>query len=119
MVYDLPKHKGTYQERYSALGIYTTFPFPFFPLTPLYQLEEYFKQHPCDFIEVAPKMICNGIPHLEKHFQDIIDMGGEGIILRDPSSPYEPGRSRGYLKHKVTYLYCSIQFFTFYQHNLF
>lgn len=40
--------------------------------------------------------------HLESFLQDIIDGGGEGIILRDPSAPYQPGRSSGYLKHKVS-----------------
>lgn len=39
--------------------------------------------------------------HLEQFFQDIIDQGGEGIILRNPASLYEPGRSTAYLKHKV------------------
>lgn len=37
-----------------------------------------------------------------KLFQDILDKGGEGVILRDPASPNEPGRSPGFLKHKVT-----------------
>jgi len=31
----------------------------------------------------------------------IVDKGGEGVILRDPNSPFEQGRLRGYLKHKV------------------
>jgi DNA ligase 1 len=44
---------------------------------------------------------CKDIPHLEAFFQDVIDKGGEGIILRDPNSPYKPGLSTGYLKHKV------------------
>jgi len=39
--------------------------------------------------------------HFERYFQDIIDKGGEGIILRDPRAPFQPGRSPGYLKHKV------------------
>jgi ATP-dependent DNA ligase len=38
---------------------------------------------------------------METFFQDVIDKGGEGIILRDPTAPYESGRSKGYLKHKV------------------
>mgnify|MGYP002385648633 FL=1 len=46
--------------------------------------------------------MCTGIAHLEKVFQDVIDRGGEGVILRDPSAPYVQGRSTGYLKHKVT-----------------
>ena len=39
--------------------------------------------------------------HLEKFFQDIIDQGGEGVILRDPKVVPQPGRSSAYLKHKV------------------
>jgi len=30
-----------------------------------------------------------------------MDQGGEGIILRDPFSALESGRSSGFLKHKV------------------
>jgi ATP-dependent DNA ligase len=40
---------------------------------------------------------------MNQFLQDIIDMGGEGIILRDPLSPHQPGRSSGFLKHKVRY----------------
>jgi len=31
-----------------------------------------------------------------------MDKGGEGIILRDPDAGYIPGRSSGFLKHKVS-----------------
>jgi len=54
------------------------------------------------YIEVAPKLICEGSDHLEKFFQGIMDVGGEGVILRDPKAMLCPGRSPGYLKHKVT-----------------
>ena len=57
------------------------------------------------FIRVAPYSVCEGIDHLEKIFQDIMDQGGEGIILRDPSAPFTAGRSRGFLKHKVFVYY--------------
>ena len=53
-------------------------------------------------IELAPYELCKDVVHLEKFFQDVVDKGGEGIILRDPLSPYQEGRSAGYLKHKVT-----------------
>ena len=53
------------------------------------------------YITVAPYETCLDVSHLEKYFQDIIDEGGEGIILRDPESPYKPGLSSGYLKYKV------------------
>jgi len=54
------------------------------------------------YIQVAAYTLCEGTDHLEKIFQDIMDQGGEGIILRDPSTPFETGRSKGFLKHKVT-----------------
>jgi len=54
------------------------------------------------YLEIAPREICRGTHHFEAFFQDILDQGGEGIILRDPQSPYEPGRSKGFLKHKVS-----------------
>jgi len=59
------------------------------------------KEGKSKYIEVAPKADCKGVEHLEKYFQDVIDKGGEGLILRDPSSALQGGRSAGYLKHKV------------------
>ena len=55
------------------------------------------------YVSLAPFTLCEGTDHLEKIFQDIMDQGGEGIILRDPSAPFEVGRSRGFLKHKVSH----------------
>jgi len=52
-------------------------------------------------LELAKKEVCKDVTHLEKLFQDILEKGGEGVILRDPHCPYQPGRSAGYLKHKV------------------
>lgn len=52
-------------------------------------------------IEIANKFECQGEEHLERFFQDILDQGGEGVILRDPTSAYQAGRSSGFLKHKV------------------
>lgn len=53
------------------------------------------------YVTLAPMVICKDAAHLDSFFQDVIDKGGEGIILRDPVAPYHPGRSPGYLKHKV------------------
>ena len=52
-------------------------------------------------IEVAQMQVCEDVEHLERVFQDILNKGGEGIILRDPACMYTGGRSHGYLKHKV------------------
>jgi len=61
------------------------------------------KEHPCKFIGIAEKQVCRDIAHFESYFQDVIDKGGEGIILRDPHVLLQPGRSAGYLKHKVSF----------------
>ena len=100
MVFDLPKHPGSYIERYKALGM-LSFIYgivsEFFPY-----IESILSANSASqYIKLAPKETCNGVRHLESYFQDIIARGGEGIILRDPISLYEPGRSPGYLKHKV------------------
>ena len=65
------------------------------------QIEAAIGQKTHRFVSLAPYTVCKGTDHLEKIFQDIMDQGGEGIILRDPSTPFETGRSKGFLKHKV------------------
>ena len=59
----------------------------------------------CKYIELAGYTKCKDLSHLETVFQDILDKGGEGVILRDPNAPLQSGRSAGFLKHKVTYSY--------------
>ena len=110
MVFDVPNHKGTYGERYTHLGMRwlplatisnLPFPPPFaHPNTQENRIEELgLTNH--SIIKLATKKECNDMKHMEKLFQDVIDQGGEGIILRNPTTPYQPGRSPGYLKHKV------------------
>ena len=53
------------------------------------------------YVEVVEPVVCADVAHLEKFFQDVIDAGGEGVILRDPGAPFKHGRDPGYLKHKV------------------
>lgn len=62
----------------------------------------HFQKRPCRYVEVAQWEECKDINHFTQVFQDVIDKGGEGIILRDPSGTYKPGRSPSYLKHKVS-----------------
>lgn len=57
--------------------------------------------HKSEYLDIAPREECRSVMHMESFFQDIIDKGGEGIILRDPLAPLQPGRSAGFLKHKV------------------
>ena len=101
MVFDTPTHSGTYKERYDALGIFS------YPHLALRYLNSYIHLvnsldgHSWKYLEVARKEVVKGLDHLESFLQDVLDKSGEGVILRNPASPYEPGRSSGYLKHKV------------------
>lgn len=52
-------------------------------------------------VQLAQKEVCRDQAHLEQLFQDVVSRGGEGIILRDPTALYKPGRSAGFLKRKV------------------
>jgi ATP-dependent DNA ligase len=52
-------------------------------------------------VNLAPKEECQNEHHMQMFLQDIIDGGGEGIILRDPLAQHQSGRSPGFLKHKV------------------
>ena len=44
---------------------------------------------------------CNGIDHLREELARVEALGGEGLMLRQPSSPYEVGRSTTLLKVKT------------------
>jgi len=71
------------------------------PLVFFFPTGEYVEKNPCRYIDIAVKQECKDMKHLEKVFQDIVDKGGEGVILRDPLAPLQPGRCPGFLKHKV------------------
>jgi len=72
------------------------------------------KEHECKHIGIAEKVVCQGNEHLESFFQDVIDKGGEGIILRDPQSFLQPGRTPSYLKHKVLFTFPASIFLSFF-----
>jgi hypothetical protein len=46
-------------------------------------------------------VLCKHKYHLNKFAQEIIDNGGEGVIFREPGSPYHLGRSQSLIKLKV------------------
>mgnify|MGYP001118540091 CR=1 FL=1 len=101
MVFDVPNTQDTYMKRYDQLGThYISSPQHLLNYHHIKVNHSRLKQLP--FLEIAPREVCTGTDHFEKFFQDVIDKGGEGVILRDPNEAFTPGRARGYLKHKVT-----------------
>jgi len=109
MVFDVPNHPGTYSERFRVLGI-VYLPKIAFCLRINLNFSRLAEERysPTDenrgVVEVACKEVCSDVSHLEKFFQDVIDKGGEGVILREPHALPKPGRDPSYLKHKVRLL---------------
>jgi len=52
------------------------------------------------FCEILPQQICTSEAHLDALENEILEAGGEGLILRNPASSYEHRRSREMRKLK-------------------
>ena len=52
------------------------------------------------FVKVVEFVKCEGKEHLKQFNKAIIDKGGEGVVLREPGSMYESGRSDSLRKFK-------------------
>jgi DNA ligase-1 len=51
--------------------------------------------------QILPHFPCFSSSRLADYFREIVQAGGEGVMLRDPLAPYEPGkRSKSLLKFK-------------------
>ena len=61
----------------------------------------WFLEHPNLFAEVLEHQICESEEHLLKKLTEIESLGGEGVMLRKPGSPYIVGRSHDLLKVKT------------------
>ncbi len=81
LVFDAPKHGGTFEER-------------------LKYLEEVVGTDKLQYAKLHPHEICRDVPHLKAELARVEGLGGEGMMLRQPGSKYEPGRSHTLLKVK-------------------
>jgi DNA ligase-1 len=61
----------------------------------------WFRQHPNSYTEVLKQQICENEMHLRRELDEIESLGGEGLMLRKPNSPYTVGRSDDLLKVKT------------------
>ncbi len=81
-VFDTPEIEGGFEERLDFA-------------------RRWFLDHPSLFAEVLEHQICESEEHLRKRLLEIESLGGEGIMLRRPRSPYIVGRSHDLLKVKT------------------
>jgi len=82
LVFDAPKHGGTFEER-------------------LKHLEEVALEGKLQYARMHPHQICRDVPHLKEELAKVEALGGEGLMLRKPGSKYEAGRSFTLLKVKT------------------
>ena len=64
-------------------------------------MRRWFLVHPNLYAEVLEHQICESEEHLRKELKEIESLGGEGVMLRRPDSPYTVGRSYDLLKVKT------------------
>ena len=82
LVFDLPTANGPFEER-------------------LAQLEDCLKTHQPEFAKLHQHERCRGLDHLREELARVEALGGEGLMLRQPGSRYESGRSTTLLKVKT------------------
>jgi DNA ligase-1 len=81
VVFDAPKHGGVFEERVAFLD----------------QLVKSLKH---EFLHAVEHVACRGTDHLKEELARVEGLGGEGLMVRQPRSRYEAGRSSTLLKVK-------------------
>lgn len=64
------------------------------------QAQQWFNQHPSPYAFVIKQTEVIDQQHLQQQLQQIEQLGGEGLIVRQPEAPYTSGRNAALLKVK-------------------
>ncbi|MDH2997537.1 ATP-dependent DNA ligase [Pasteurellaceae bacterium LFhippo2] len=81
-VFDVPNAEGNLFERLAVL-------------------KQYLEQNPTPYIEIIEQIPVKNKEHLNQFFSQIQSLKGEGVVIRNPNSPYIEGRSAQILKYKT------------------
>lgn len=81
MIFDAPRAEGGFESRLDFA-------------------RQWFQQHPNPHVTIIEQERCKDEAHLRRKLAEIEALGGEGVILRRPQSPYTAGRSHDLLKVK-------------------
>jgi DNA polymerase/3'-5' exonuclease PolX len=100
-VYDMPDHPGPFVERLKELKRIVKLTKERWNLRRK-DYEYPYNKMACPVV-VAKQVVMKDDTHLESVYQTIIKEGGEGIMLKDPNSPYEGKRSNYLLKYKPNF----------------
>lgn len=66
-------------------------------------LADYLDTHPTPYIHIIEQIPVQNQTHFEQFFNKIQQLGGEGIVVRNPKAPYIHGRSSQILKYKAVF----------------
>ncbi len=67
-------------------------------LARLDKLQTFLRAHPLAHVRVIEQIPCRGAEHLQARLQAVEAMGGEGLVVRHPDTPYTTGHSDQSLK---------------------
>lgn len=81
VVFDAPQHGGIFEER-------------------LVFIDETLGAAKTSWLEACVHEVCRGVDHLKAELARVEGLGGEGLMVRQPKSRYEAGRSSTLLKVK-------------------
>jgi len=81
-VFEVPNQKGGLLERLSVL-------------------EKYLQRSANPFIQIIKQVPIQSNLHIQTELKQVLRLGGEGLVLRDPNEPYHTGRSATSLKLKM------------------
>ncbi len=63
-------------------------------------LKDYLSMHPNTRIRIIKQTACHGQKHLRAHLKQLVALGAEGLVVRNPAAIYQTGRSSDALKVK-------------------
>ena len=63
-------------------------------------VQNYLERYPSPFIVVIPQSTVQSAEHLKTELDKVISLGGEGLVVRNPDTAYQTGRSNQALKVK-------------------
>jgi len=63
-------------------------------------LEQFLNEQPAPFLKIIPQRLIDSPEQLQTELNEIISLGGEGLVVRKPALPYQTGRSSNALKVK-------------------
>ncbi|GAU08754.1 DNA ligase [Desulfoplanes formicivorans] len=66
----------------------------------LAKAQNWFANHKADHVRIIPQTICTGHQHVQRFLKHIAQQGGEGVIIKDPTIPYQDGSEQHLVKLK-------------------